>query len=296
VAPVVWILGGAVAKAAPGWRWDILWTKSTGVGGGLAGAIVGTFWLAFWTGLVAAVIGVGAGIYLSEIAGASRHATILRSASEILAGVPSIVFGYCAYLTLVTGLHWGEGLLPATIAVSLIVVPYIAKSTELALNQVPLTYREGGDALGMTKTLVLRRVVIRSAIPGILTGLIVALAIAVGETAPLLYTAGYSNGYPSGAFLHSQVGYLPGAIYTLYNSPSPGAQALSKDGAVLLVALVLLLILATRVIVLLTQKFSPNRPASSGGRRGRREAAIVQSNAAFRVAAARDLASGDQPL
>jgi phosphate transport system permease protein len=272
VTPVVWILAGTIGRAAPGWKWNILWETTSGLGGGLSGAIVGTLLLMVCIGIVASIIGIGSGVYLSEFAGPRRYATVLRSSTEILSGMPSIVFGYCAYLTLVIGLHWGEGLLPAVIAVALLVVPYIAKSTELALGQVPLTYREGAEALGMTKSNLLRRVVMRSALPGILTGIIVALAISVGETAPLLYTAGYSTAYPTGAILHSQLGYLPGAVYTDYSSAVPAFQQLSKDGSVLLIVLVLILILMTRVIVRLTQKFSPNRAASGTSRRERRAA------------------------
>ena len=119
------------------------------------------------------------------------------------------------------------------IAVSLIVVPYIAKATELALSQVPIAYREGAEALGMTKGHLLRRVVLRSALPGMLTGLIVAMAISVGETAPLLYTAGLSNEYPSGlfAFHGEKIASLPGAIYTFYNSAVPEQQDLREVGA-----------------------------------------------------------------
>lgn len=270
VGPVIWILAGTVAKAIPGWRWDVLWTQTSGLGGGLSQAIVGTLWLMFCIGIVAALIGIGCGVYLAEFAAGRRHAAVLRSATEILSGMPSIVFGYCAYLTLVVGLHWGEGLLPAVIAVALLVVPYIAKSTELALNNVPLAYREGAEALGMTRSHLLRRVVMRTALPGILTGLIVALAISVGETAPLLYTAGYSNSYPSGALIGEHLSYLTGAIYNGYYSATPGLQQLAKAGSVLLIALVLLLILATRVIVFATQKFSPNRAASGTSRRDRR--------------------------
>jgi len=273
VAPVVWILEGVVEHAVAGWKWDVLWTTSTGIGGGLANAIVGTFVIMIGVALVAGSLGIGAGIYLVEFSHPGIVQTVLRSATEILAGVPSIVFGYCGYLALVIGLHWGFSLLPAVIVLSLLVTPYVSKSTELALGQVPVANREGGEALGMRKTYVLRRVVFRAALPGILTGLIIALAISAGETAPLIYTAGFSNLYPSGALIHSQVGYLTYAAYAFYDEPSATAQALSRDASLLLVLLVLALILSARLAVRVTQRFSPNRSASRP-RRGRRRGAV----------------------
>jgi phosphate transport system permease protein len=143
---------------------------------------------------------------------------------------------------------------------SALVVPYIAKATELALNQVPLAYREGGEALGMVESHILRRIVLRSALPGILTGIVVAIAISIGETAPLLYTAGQNaTSYPTGALLHSAVPYLTYVVYADYDSPFPSQHALSHDAAMVLVVLVVALILGSRLIVRATQRYAPNR-------------------------------------
>jgi phosphate transport system permease protein len=264
ITPVLWILIGVAVKAIPHFAWSALTEASTGVGGGLGNAIAGTFVIMLGVAIVASVIGIGSGVYLAEIAPPTRRTTILRSAAEVLAGIPSIVFGYCGYLALVIGLHWKFSLLPAVIVLSLLVVPYIAKSTELALNQVPVAYREGGEALGMTKTHLLRRVVVRTAIPGIATGVIVALAISVGETAPLIYTAGYTNAFPSAALVHQPIGYLTYASYAFYDSPIPKVQYLAYDASLLLVILVTLLIFASRLVVRSTQKYAPNR--AMGGR------------------------------
>ena len=152
---------------------ELFTETSTGIGGGLENAIVGTLLITFGVAILSGLVGVGCGIYLAEFSPRSRTSAILRGAGEILSGIPSIVFGYCGYLTLVIGLHWGFSLLPALIVLSLLVVPYIAKSTELASNQVPLAYREGAEALGMKRTYLLRKVVVRPALPGILTGLII---------------------------------------------------------------------------------------------------------------------------
>ncbi|MCU1489603.1 MAG: pstA2 [Acidimicrobiaceae bacterium] len=279
VGVVVWILAGVASRAFSDWKWSVLWTQSTGTGGGLANTIAGTFVILVGVAILAGAVGIGAGVYLAETARPGPVTTFLRSASEVLSGVPSIVFGYVGYITLVIGLHWGYSLLAALIVLSLLVVPYVAKATELSLGQVPLAYREGGEALGMTKTYRLRRVVMPSAIPGIATGLIVALAISVGETAPLIYTASFTNAYPSIHLLHQPVSYLTYAAYTFFDEPSRAAQQLSADAALLLVALVLILIVLARVIVRLTQKYSPERGAGSGSFSERRAARRAQAGA-----------------
>ncbi len=268
VAPVVWVLVEVVREAVPGWQWSVLWTRSTGAGGGLSNAVVGTFVIMLGVGVLAGGVGLGAGVYLAEIARPSWRTAVLRSASEVLSGVPSIVLGYVGYEALVVGLHWGFSLLAGLIVLSVLVVPYVAKSTELALDQVPLAYREGGEALGMAKTRVLRTVVLRSAVPGIATGIIIALAISVGETAPLIYTAFWSNGYPTGALLHQPVGYLTYATWSFYDDPSTAVRALAFDASLLLVVVVLALIAISRLVVRRAQRYSPERALGAGRRRG----------------------------
>ncbi|HXZ83003.1 MAG TPA: phosphate ABC transporter permease PstA [Acidimicrobiales bacterium] len=270
VAPVAWVLYGVLARGISGWRWDVIWTPTIGIGGGLSGAIVGTFVITFGVAVIAGVIGVGGGIFLAEFCRPGVVATVLRSSSEVLSGVPSIVFGYVGYVALVIGLRWKFSLLAAWIVLSMLVVPYVAKSTELALNQVPLAYREGGEALGMERFHVLRRLVLRSAVPGMLTGLVVAIAISIGETAPLLYTAGSSTTYPTVALIHSPVGYLTSAVWTDYESPFPVQHALANDAALILVVLVVALIVGSRLVVRATQRYAPNRALAASTRRPRR--------------------------
>jgi len=259
VAPVVWILGGVFERGVSSWHWNVIWTQQSGTGGGLANDIVGTLLITFGVAVIAGVVGAGCGIYLSEFGRPGFIRTVLRSASEVLSGVPSIVFGYVGYIALVVGLHWQFSLLAALIVLSMLVVPYIAKATEIALSQVPTAYREGAEALGMAKSHMLRKIVLRAAVPGMLTGLVIAIAISIGETAPLLYTAGSSVNYPTGALTHSPVGYLTYAVYADFASPFASQHALSNDAAMILVVFVVLLIAATRLIVRVSQKHSANR-------------------------------------
>jgi len=258
VGPAVWILLGVVLRALPHWRWSVLVTPTQGAAGGLSNAILGTLALMAGVLVVAGTPGVLAGVFLAELAPATVRrwsvAGILRSATDVLAGVPSITLGFVGYLALVLALHWGYSLLPAILVLSVMVVPYIAKSTESALRQVPTSYREGAEALGMRQGYALRKVVLRSAIPGVATGLLIALAISSGETAPLLYTAGFTNTLPKVALIHHPVAYLTYPVWTFYDYPTPAAHYLAYDAALVLLALVLILLVAARLIVARTQR------------------------------------------
>lgn len=256
VAPLLFVLGGVVEQAVRAWSWHVL-TQTTAQAG-LLNALVGSFVLLAGVLVVAGTVGVGCGIYIAEWAPPGRR-LVLRGASEVLSGVPSIVIGYVAYVALVVGLHWGYSLVAAVIALSVLVVPYVAKSTEVAISQVPTGYREGADALGMSEGTVLRRIVLRSATPGISTGLIIALAISLGETAPLLYTMSFSNGYPNGQLTHSTMGYLTYVAYIFWDEPGRVDQSLAHVSALILVVLVLGLILLGRLVVRLTQRHSETR-------------------------------------
>lgn len=258
VAPVLWILWSVLDNAVPHWRWDVLTKNQLGNGGGLRNAIQGTLLIMTGVLVLAGVVGVASGLYLAEYA-KERSGQFLRGASEVLAGIPSIVLGYVGFEILVVQFHWGFSLLAALIVLSALVVPYIAKTTEVAVRNVPTSYREGGEALGMRPGLVTRALVLKPALPGILTGLIVAAAISIGETAPLLYTAGWSTQAPSLALTHSPVGYLTYATFTFYNLPNAASHQLANASALMLLVLVVLLIAASRVVVAVTQRHSPDR-------------------------------------
>ena len=164
------------------------------------------------------------------------------------------------------GLHWGFSLLAALIILSIMVIPYIAKTTENSLRQVPTGYREGAEALGMSMGYGLRKVVLKSALPGIVTGLLLALAIACGETAPLIYTAGLLQ--HAAALADPRAVPLPDlrGLHLLQRPLGAEALPLLRRRAILVV-IVLLLLVSSRIIVARTQRHSESARAHRARRR-----------------------------
>ncbi len=154
-------------------------------------AIINTVALALLSLLIAAPLGIFTAIYLVEYAKrGSKVVELIRLTAETLSGIPSIVYGLFGLLFFVTTLHWGQSLLAGAFTISIMILPLIIRSTEEALQAVPDLYREASFGLGAGKLRTIFRIVLPSAVPGILAGIILAIGRIVGETAALIYTAG----------------------------------------------------------------------------------------------------------
>ena len=246
-APTIAVLISVFHSAAPSLGVHTFTQVQNGGGGGLQNAIYGTLLLLLGVLVIAGTVGVGAGIYLAEFSSSSLGA-VLRFLSEILAGMPSIVIGYIGYVTLAVGLGWHYSLLAGILALSVLVLPYIVKTTEVALLSVPSALREASAGLGLTRGRTVRQILLPTAVPGIVSGLIIALAISTGETAPLLFTAGSSQTNPTGQLTHSPIGYLTEVTFNDTSLPGAGYHAQAAAAAAVTLMILVVLIIVGRFI------------------------------------------------
>jgi len=211
-------------------------------GGGMANAIVGTLILTGLGSLLAIPIGIMSGVYMSEYAG-SRFAAIVRFAADTLNGVPSIVMGVFVYGFAVLPFKQFSAL-AGGIALGIMMIPIIARTTEELLRLVPSTMREGALALGATRGRAVFTVVLPAALPGIITGVLLALARIAGETAPLLFTS-FNNRFFT-TKLTQPISSLTVQVFTYAISPYADWHRQAWAGALVLVLLVFLSSLIAR--------------------------------------------------
>jgi phosphate transport system permease protein len=211
-------------------------------GGGMANAIVGTLILIALAALMSVPIGIVTGIYMSEYAG-TRFASALRFAADTLNGVPSIVIGVFAYGVAVLPFKQFSAL-AGGFALGVMMIPIVARTTEELLLLVPGSLREGALALGATRARAVFSVVLPAALPGIVTGVVLALARIAGETAPLLFTS-FNNRFFT-TKLNQPISSLTVQVFTYAISPYEDWHRQAWAGALVLVAIVLLCSLAAR--------------------------------------------------
>ncbi len=211
-------------------------------GGGMANAIVGTLILISVASGIGLPIGIGAGLYLSEQRG-SPFATAVRFLSDVLNGLPSIVMGIFAWEFLVRPVgHFSA--LAGGIALGAMMIPLVTRTTEEMIRLVPVSLREAALALGYTQWRTSLMIVLRTALPGIVTGALVAVARIAGETAPLLFTA-LGNQFWSTA-LREPIAALPLQIFSYAISPYDTAHGQAWAGALVLIMVVLVISLLAR--------------------------------------------------
>lgn len=245
---MTWILVVVFIRGFNALNFQVIAHVTEGTGGGLLNAIEGTLILAFGGILLAAPPGLAAGIYLAEF-DRGRLAPTVRFLADVLVGVPSIVIGYFGYVTMVVALGWKFSVAAGSVALAIISLPYICRTTEMALRQVPRALREGAYALGAGDGRVTMTISVPAALPGILTGILLALAISVGETAPLLYTAGWSSYLWTGHFTNEPIGYLTYVIWAFITEPFESAHALAYAAAFFVTFFVLVISILTRMVL-----------------------------------------------
>lgn len=162
-------------------------------------AIINTVIITLLTLLIAVPFGIGAAIYLAEYAKkGNKLVKVIRTMAETLSGIPSIVYGLFGMMFFVTALQWNMSLLAGAFTLAIMILPTIMRTTEEALLTVPMSYREGSYGLGAGKLRTIVKIVLPSAVPGILAGVILAIGRIVGETAALIYTSGSATGMVTG--------------------------------------------------------------------------------------------------
>ncbi|MBS0485711.1 MAG: phosphate ABC transporter permease PstA [Proteobacteria bacterium] len=231
-----------------------LFTKITAYAdqGGLANAIIGSFIIDVMAIALCAPVGVLAGAYLAEYARGTRLGETIRFLNDILLSAPSIVIGLFVYVIVVLPMTAATdgavtfSALAGSIALALIGLPVIVRTTDEMLQLVPSTLREAALSLGIPQWKLTVQVLMRAAGSGILTGVLLALARLAGETAPLLFTA-FGNNYTALSPL-AKMASLPAAIYQYTNDPNPAMHAIAWAGALLITLFVLALSLIARAV------------------------------------------------
>jgi len=251
VIPLALILYYVLKKGLGAWSLHFFTTDPTGRffgdAGGIKSAILGTIEIVALATALAAPVGIGVALWLTEYGKNSLFATVVRYFVDVLTGVPSIVFGLFIYITLVlTGVGGTFTGWKGSIALALLMLPIVTRSAEVVLELVPASLREAGLALGAPRWRVIARVVLPTALPGIVTGVLLSIARAAGETAPLLFTATIvkATSYDLGGPMNS----LPAQIFSDVGQAQDRLVERAWGAALTLVVLILLFTILARML------------------------------------------------
>ena len=218
---------------------------------GIAGNIVNTLYIIVITLLIATPLGVGSAIYLNEYAKPGKLVRAIEFTTETLSGIPSIIFGLFGMMFFGTGLGLGYSILTGALTLTLMVLPLIMRTTEEALMSVPDSFREGSFGLGAGRLRTVFKIIVPSAMPGILSGVILAIGRIVGETAALMYTAGTAT-----SVCTSPMGTCRTLAVHMYQLLCEGREmnAAYATAVVLLVMVILINLLSSAIAKKLTKK------------------------------------------
>jgi phosphate transport system permease protein len=251
LVPLVLVVYHLLAKGLGALSWSFFTTDPTGrfLGdpGGIRSAIVGTVLIVGLASLIAVPVGIGVALYLVEYGKASRFASVVRYFVDVMTGVPSIVFGLFIYIVLVlSGIGGNFAGWKGSVALSLLMLPVVTRSAEVVLELVPDGLREAALALGAPRWRVVARVVLPTALPGLVTGSMLAIARGAGETAPLLFTAFAVNATTWN--VGQQMNSLPIQIFNDVRQAQSNIVERAWGSALTLVLMVLILTLIARLI------------------------------------------------
>ena len=249
IALVVGIMGYVFVRGLPQVSWQLLSTVQSSLKGtfGILGNIINTIYIIVITLIIAAPIGIGSAIYLNEYAKPGKLVRTIEFTTEILSGIPSIIFGLFGMVFFGMTLKLGYSVLTGSFTLTLMVLPLITRNTQEALKTVPDSYRSGALGIGATKWYMIRTILLPSAAPGILTGVILSIGRIVGESAALLFTAGSGFQLPKNLFgkLFESSGTL---TIQLYLSMQKAKYDQAFGIAVVLLIIVLVINLLTRFL------------------------------------------------
>jgi phosphate transport system permease protein len=253
LVPLALVLYYLLSKGLSSWSWSFFSTDPTGNTffktssiGGVKSAILGTIEIVALASAIAIPIGVGVAVWLVEYGRGSKFAHLVRFFVDVLTGVPSIVFGLFIYIVLIVGTGSSYAGYKGSFALALLMLPVVIRSAEVILTLIPTTLRESALALGAPRWKVIFRIILPTALPGMVTGVLLAIARAAGETAPLLFTAASTRNtnFNLGQFMNS----LPVQIYDDVTSPTTAVVNRAWGAALALVTMILLLNLIARLV------------------------------------------------
>ena len=241
-ALLVLIIGYIFYRGVPFISWELLSTQSSYINDtiGILPNILNTLYIILLSMVIVLPLGVGAAIYLTEYAENKKLVSLIEFAAETLTGIPSIIFGLVGMLFFVQKMNLQAGILAGGLTLVVMILPTVMRTTQESLKTVPQSYREGALGLGAGKWRMVRTVVLPNAIDGIVTGFILAVGRIVGESAALLYTAGFGlvlNGFVKA--LHASSATLTVALYVYANERGETAVAFSIATILMLLTLLI---------------------------------------------------------
>jgi phosphate transport system permease protein len=261
IIPLGFVLVTVIAKGASIINWSFLTSGTVpsivapaGTGGGMGAAVLGSIEITALATVIAVPLGILGAIYLNEYGGKNWLAAFIGFMSDVMTGVPSIIMGLFIFSIWV--LHFGYSGLAGAFALGCLMLPVVIRSSYEMLRLVPNSLREGSYALGATKARVTVTVVLPAAVGGIVSGSLLAVARAAGETAPLLFTILSGTSKPNANVFSGANTSLPSQIFSNANQPYPGAEARGWGAALTLIAICFILMIAARLVTARFARYS----------------------------------------